>query len=171
MSLQPSSEIAHSQQFPSNSLQPFRQKQVWKGIGSVHYCRNATAKTISEHNHSNHSLFISLSGTTWLNMPSNGYHQLQKLSVGGIAITPATVMHSAIVDEGAEFIILYLNPEFVIRSAYGLARHQSTLASKPEVLQNDIVRVNSSIQSQQVSKQLNSNELPQYYKITISLAI
>lgn len=135
MALQePSSAIAHSLH-PSSSLQPFRQKHVWDGVGSIYYCRNATAKTIPEHDHSNHALLISLSGTTWLNMPSNGYHQLQKLSVSGIAITPATVMHSALIDEGSEFIILYLNPEFVIRSAYGLARHQSPL--KPLLLQTD----------------------------------
>ncbi len=131
MSLQPSSKIAHFQR--ANSP-PFRQKQVWSGIGSIFYCRNATAKTIPEHEHSDHALLISLNGTIWLNMPSNGDRQLQKLSVGSIAITPANVKHSAILDEGAEFIILHLEPEFVTRSAENLTR-QSTL--KPLLLPTD----------------------------------
>ena len=137
MSLQESpSEIASNQRFPSNSPHRFRQKQVWKDLGNFHYCRNAPARTIPEHDHSNHALLISLSGTIWLNMPSNGYRQLQKLPLGGIAITPAKVMHSAIVDEGSEFIILHLNPEFVTKSVYGFLRqHQSAL--KPLLVQSD----------------------------------
>lgn len=132
----PASEIAHSQRLSPNPSQRFRQRQVWEGLGNFHYCRNCPARTIPEHDHSNHALFISLSGTSWLNMPSNGYPQLQKLLAGGIAITPATVMHSAILDEGSEFIILYLNPEFINRSVYHLGlQHQSLL--KPLLIESD----------------------------------
>ncbi|PZD73259.1 Transposon Tn10 TetD protein [Acaryochloris thomasi RCC1774] len=112
---------------------PSLRKQTWSGIGSLRYQSNCLAKTIPEHDHASHALFISLGGSTWLNMPSNGYNQMQRLPAGSIAITPARVMHSAVVDEPSEFIILYLRPEFVDQSGERTANH----SLKPVVLQSD----------------------------------
>ena len=101
----------HPQQPQPHS--PSSQYQSWSGIGSLCYHLNQPARVISEHDHSSHSVFISLGGSTRLNMPSNGYTKLQRLPVGGVAFTPAHVMHSAIVEQPSKFILLYLHPNFV----------------------------------------------------------
>ncbi|MGB7413137.1 MAG: AraC family transcriptional regulator [Thermosynechococcaceae cyanobacterium] len=112
---------------------PSLHKQAWSGIGSLRYQSNCSARTVPEHDHASHALFISLGGCTWLNMPSNGYNQLQKLPAGSIAITPARVMHSAVIDEPSEFIILYLRPEFVSQGGERTANY----ALKPSVVKSD----------------------------------
>lgn len=119
------------QRNPMHSLN--LQKQTWSGIGSLRYQSKSLARTIPEHDHASHALFISLGGRTWLNMPSNGYNKMQPLTAGSIAVTPAHVMHSAIVDEPSEFIILYLRPEFVSQSCAQTMSH----ALKPAVVRSD----------------------------------
>lgn len=101
---------------PPSPQSPYIQHRDWQGIGMLRHCTGYPARIVPEHDHGSHALFISLGGRTYLNMPSNGYKHLQPLQIGSVAITPARVMHSAIVEAQSAFMILYLQTGFVERS-------------------------------------------------------
>lgn len=132
---------------------------IWEGIGALRYHFHCSTRSIPEHNHASHALFISLGGSTWLNMPANGYNQLQRLPVGGIAITPAHVMHSAVVEQPSEFMILYLHPGFV---------HSGDLPTRGE-LKPTIVESDPLVQA--ISTALNMEDVDLLYAETLFQAL
>lgn len=89
-------------------------------MGVVHYYSHHPAHETPEHHHNHHVLLIPLSRVRGIELTLSECRQREQMTNGGIIITPANVSHSAVLKEGAEFIVLDLEPTFVARSAHEL---------------------------------------------------